>query len=299
MQGICSRQAIDSERNRNMRLAKFILPMALFLVPSAAPLNAQTLQAAIAGSSGFWIEAGQAAYSLGGTTTTCVWTSTNNTGTNSVVDSRSLPGTPFAVDYGSLWVTWTSGSTGTCAAPSADSQVWAYISLDAVLGVRCFFAQPECTLSTNASAGTAGVNGLLSITDTALPANILTTFNGQPISIAASDILPADAKFSTYSTLARCGKLGPGTQYIGLGYGPGGANKTAGLSNTRLIRKSPNGPQETRVNLSKIMAGKDRDLRLEDGDVLFVPSSKGKAVAYRGLEATVSLLSGLAIYGRL
>jgi polysaccharide export outer membrane protein len=47
------------------------------------------------------------------------------------------------------------------------------------------------------------------------------------------------------------------------------------------------------------MAGKDRDLRLEDGDVLFVPSSKGKAVAYRGLEATVSLLSGLAIYGRL
>ena len=78
-----------------------------------------------------------------------------------------------------------------------------------------------------------------------------------------------------------------------------GANKTAGLSNTRLIRKSPNGPQETRVNLSRILAGKQSDLRLEDGDILFVPSSKGKQVAFRGIEATVSLLSGLAIYGRL
>lgn len=77
-----------------------------------------------------------------------------------------------------------------------------------------------------------------------------------------------------------------------------GANKTAGLNETRLIRKSSNGPQETRVQLGKILAGKQGDLRLEDGDILFVPSSKGKAVAYRGLEATVSLLSGLAVYGR-
>ena len=39
--------------------------------------------------------------------------------------------------------------------------------------------------------------------------------------IAATDILPVDAKFATYSTLAQCGSLGKGTQFIGLGYGPG------------------------------------------------------------------------------
>jgi polysaccharide export outer membrane protein len=85
-------------------------------------------------------------------------------------------------------------------------------------------------------------------------------------------------------------------QAIALAQGP---NKTAGLNHTRLIRKAPNGPQETRVDLGKILAGKRSDLRLEDGDILFVPASKGKAATYRGLEATVSLLSGLAIYGRL
>lgn len=78
-----------------------------------------------------------------------------------------------------------------------------------------------------------------------------------------------------------------------------GANKTAGLNSSRLIRKTSSGPQETKVELGKILAGKQDDLRLEDGDILFVPTSKGKTAAYRGLEATVSLLSGLAIYGRL
>jgi hypothetical protein len=80
---------------------------------------------------------------------------------------------------------------------------------------------PNARLVPAPAAGTVGANALPGVTDTALPANILATFNGQPITIAASDILPADAKFSTYSTLARCGNLGPGTQYIGLGYGPG------------------------------------------------------------------------------
>jgi len=185
-------------------------------------LGPVSLQANVAGSSGFWLEAGQAAYTLGGTTTTCAWTSTNTQGGNYTVDSRSLPGTPFAVDYGALWVTWTPGTAGgSCAAPDGTSQVWAYINLDAVLGVRCLFAQPQCTLNTSAAAGTPGANALPGINDTPLPAAILATFNGQPISIAASDILPVDAKFSTYSTLSQCGGLGKGTQYIGLGYGPG------------------------------------------------------------------------------
>jgi len=75
-----------------------------------------------------------------------------------------------------------------------------------------------------------------------------------------------------------------------------GANKTAGLNNSRLIRKAPNGPQETRVKLKNILAGKQSDLRLEDGDILFVPTSKSKVAAFQGMTYAISLATGIAIY---
>jgi polysaccharide export outer membrane protein len=75
-----------------------------------------------------------------------------------------------------------------------------------------------------------------------------------------------------------------------------GANRTAGLNGTRLIRKTPNGPQETHVQLRKILQGKEADLRLEDGDILFVPVSKGKTVAFQGIVSAVGLVTGLAVY---
>jgi hypothetical protein len=78
-----------------------------------------------------------------------------------------------------------------------------------------------CTLNTTAAALTADVNLLPGITDTPLPASILAAFNGQPVSIAATDLLPSDAKFATYTTLALCGPLSSGTQFVGFGYGPG------------------------------------------------------------------------------
>jgi len=219
-----------------MRITKLSLVVVLLLAPLCAQLNAQNLQANIAGSTAFWLEAGEAAYTLGGTTTTCAWTTSGSVDGSSFVIDQRVPTVvnyfPFSVDYGALWVTWTTGSTGTCANPSSDSNVWAYISLDSVLGVRCFFAQPQCTLNagsfnqssgavTPASAGTVGANALPGITDTPIPASVLAAFNGQTISVAASDILPADAKFSSYSVLAECGSLGTGTQFSGLGYGPG------------------------------------------------------------------------------
>ena len=77
-----------------------------------------------------------------------------------------------------------------------------------------------------------------------------------------------------------------------------GANHTAALDNTRLIRKTPAGKQEIPVLLGKILSGKESDIRLEDGDILFVPLSKGKTALYRGLEAAVSMTTGLVIYNR-
>jgi polysaccharide export outer membrane protein len=75
-----------------------------------------------------------------------------------------------------------------------------------------------------------------------------------------------------------------------------GANKTARLNKSRLIRKTPNGPQETPVELGKILAGKQTDLRLEDGDILFIPTNTGKVVAYQGMTYAISLATGIAIY---
>jgi hypothetical protein len=206
-----------------MKLAMSLCTATLSLASLATQLNAQILQANIAGSSAFWLEAGLGAYTQGGKTTTCAWTTTAS-GQAYVLDQR-VPNVPqyfpFSIDNGPLWVTWTTGATGTCAIPSPDSQVWAYISLDSVLGDRCLFAQPQCTLNTKAVAGDGGANALPGITDSALPGSVLSAFNGQLVSIAATDILPVDAKFATYTTLADCGRLSKGTQFIGLGYGPG------------------------------------------------------------------------------
>jgi len=76
-----------------------------------------------------------------------------------------------------------------------------------------------------------------------------------------------------------------------------GANRTAKLSNARLIRKTPEGRKETMLDLKKILQGKSPDIPLEDNDILFVPSSEAKNMAYRSVEATIGLATGAIIYG--
>ena len=199
-----------------MKLVKYLALVALLLVSFAVQLNAQTAQGIVAGSSALWVEAGQ-----GMAVGNCAWTSTSGNNTNDSRVAASLQN-----ESGNLWVVWTTGTGGTCAAPTADSNVYAYISLDSTVGNRCLFAQPQCTLQTSNAALTAGANKLPGVVDTPLPASILAAFNGQSVNIAATDILPADAKFATYSTLAACGPLSAGTQFVGLGYGPGPVGAT-------------------------------------------------------------------------
>ncbi|MGD0268955.1 MAG: hypothetical protein ABSB14_07815 [Candidatus Sulfotelmatobacter sp.] len=196
-----------------MKLAKYLSIAALLVVPFTAQLNAQVLQGNVAGAASLWIEAGQGAAANGN----CAWTSKTK-GVTYTLDSR-VP-SPYNQENGNLWVSWSPGTGGSCAAPTANSAVYTYISLDAVTGTRCLFAQPQCTINTTASAGASGANLLPGVTDTPLPAAVLSAFNGTSISIAATDLLPADAAFSIYSVLALCGPLSSGTQFVGLGYGP-------------------------------------------------------------------------------
>jgi len=50
------------------------------------------------------------------------------------------------------------------------------------------------------------------------------------------------------------------------------------------------------VQLAKVLAGKESDFRLEDGDILFVPSGKIKNASYLTMTYAVSLVTGLVIY---
>ncbi len=78
----------------------------------------------------------------------------------------------------------------------------------------------------------------------------------------------------------------------------GGANRTASLSKTRLIRKVDGGRQEYVLDLAKLLKGEQADLPLRDGDIIWVPSSQVKTFGYRGIEAAIAITTGLVIYNR-
>jgi polysaccharide export outer membrane protein len=75
-----------------------------------------------------------------------------------------------------------------------------------------------------------------------------------------------------------------------------GTNPTAALNSAKLIRMTPSGPQETRLELKKILAAKAPDIHVQAEDIIFVPSSAAKGAGKRGLEAIIQAATGLAMY---
>jgi polysaccharide biosynthesis/export protein len=75
----------------------------------------------------------------------------------------------------------------------------------------------------------------------------------------------------------------------------GGTLRTAKSSNVRILRKAAANQQRTevKVDLKQMMEGKARDLTLQAGDILVVPSANGKRAAARALEAAIQ--AGLLI----
>lgn len=76
----------------------------------------------------------------------------------------------------------------------------------------------------------------------------------------------------------------------------GGWDKAAALSKSRLIRKVPEGHKELILDLKRVLNGRQADLSLLDGDILFVPMSLGKTIGYEGLQAAVSGAQSAAVY---
>lgn len=75
-----------------------------------------------------------------------------------------------------------------------------------------------------------------------------------------------------------------------------GANQTASLGGTQLIRKTESGRIQLGLDLKKILKGDGADLLLADGDVLYVPVSNKKVYSLRAIEAMISVGSQVTIY---
>ena len=79
----------------------------------------------------------------------------------------------------------------------------------------------------------------------------------------------------------------------------GGPLKTAVRKKTVIIRRDALGQRiEQKVDLTKVLAGKEQDVMLGPNDILFVPGSASKAAILRTLESTLQMATGMMIYNR-
>ena len=79
----------------------------------------------------------------------------------------------------------------------------------------------------------------------------------------------------------------------------GGTTRTAKGSHAIIIRLHGFGNRtEERINLKRILRGKDPDVMLGANDILFIPGSATKKGAMRAIEAAIQTASGLLIWRR-
>jgi len=200
------------------RMKSIFLVLLLTAVVGLVPLaQAQTVELTLAGSSGAWQSLGIGAYfycETGGVT--CFhWTSASNA--VNLTDNRVSPAN---VDGGTLWVVWSVVNGNV-------SKVWSDNKVDTIVGDRCFFAQPQCsvnaTLATLQASGSQQIATSIWGADTNLPSSVISIFaTGTPVSAAASDVRPEDAAFEgcrVNSALGASSYAGNGSDGVdGLGY---------------------------------------------------------------------------------
>jgi hypothetical protein len=212
-----------------MKFMKYLLAFAL-AVGFSATASVSHAQGTVSyigtGSSALFLELGQAAAGL--SDTGCYWTQKSNAAIAARDDRPTIPAGETD-ENGSIWIAWGPGpvgSGGTCAAPVAPFDVYSQMSLDSVLGDRCFFMVNSagaggCLQVITIAAGTAGVSPSLlgaGFTDTAIPAAVISTLNGQRIFVAATDIRPEDAKFASARMFTACGSPIVRNPYINTSY---------------------------------------------------------------------------------
>jgi len=220
-----------------LSIRNFVAGLAVSAALSASSLgNAQTLQVSTVGSSAQFGVFAAAAYKLAGTGAKH-YTIKGNCGTLpcAYVDDQarnsSIPNTS-----GTLFVVWNA------------TQIWTYLSVDSVVGVRAFMAAPRALLVVSPDTET-GSSGLVSPSNAlnvwpdastdqpSLPVAVWqaitgTTGAGVAFTAANTDIRPEDALFATNRALASKSTAESGTgqtTIYGLGY-ESGSNANIGVA---------------------------------------------------------------------
>ena len=75
----------------------------------------------------------------------------------------------------------------------------------------------------------------------------------------------------------------------------GGANRTASLNGTTILRKTTDGTQQIKIPLKRILNAKAQDIPMQPEDILFVPSSTRKIVMARSAEAMTQMATALTL----
>jgi hypothetical protein len=189
-----------------------------------------TLKVNIAGLSSEWQTFALAAYNNGtslvsGGGQTFHYTSSTNF---NLVDSRG--GT--TTDSGQIWIVWDSSTA------SSGPNVWAFISVDAVTGDRCYFAVPKCTITYPGTTLPSPANAITiwpdGSSDTAPAGAVAGLFANasQSVSAAATDLRPEDAVFVACRANSPLGAGSAGGSASdgldGLGYSQAAATQSSG-----------------------------------------------------------------------
>jgi hypothetical protein len=226
-----------------------------------------TLKVMIAGASGSWQAMGVGAYNAGacpsGSLAGCAHY-TNNTFI--LTDSRPTLLTPpgaSVTDKGTIWIVWdNTNSDPTCATAC---NVWAYLKVDSIVGTRCYFAHPHCTVGVNPFPAPNGQIGLPAPAwgaDSTPPAPVMALFTtGTNVTVGASEIRPEDALFGQCRINSALGGGNDGLNGLGFGSNTSGVCPVFGanqahLEGTDLLSGKP-GSTSTAHPMAFNISGKD------------------------------------------
>jgi polysaccharide export outer membrane protein len=78
----------------------------------------------------------------------------------------------------------------------------------------------------------------------------------------------------------------------------GGNSPMAALDRAQIVRQVKGAREAVPISVKKILDGRNKDVRLQAQDILFIPGSTGKNAATRSVEAILQAAVGVAIYRR-
>jgi polysaccharide export outer membrane protein len=78
----------------------------------------------------------------------------------------------------------------------------------------------------------------------------------------------------------------------------GGNSPMAALDRAQIVRQVKGAREAVPISVKQILNGRNKDIRLQPQDILFIPGSTGKNAATRSVEAILQAAVGVAIYRR-